>query len=418
MKVSFARVIFSLLLVIGINSYSDHALALELKGAAIYQELGKEYYIASLYVADRSQVGLTLLADDSAQKMKIKVIAKRWSARKWKAQWQNNIAINNPIDVDPELAEAIVNFTEFPLSSLRAGDEIIIDYVPDVGTRIYFNSHSVIVTKNKKLYSYLLNTWLGKFSPNRIFREKIEGSITPEAELLAKVNKVVSDKRIAEVSTWFVSEEEKRKAKREQEQLIAEALRKQKQDEIDKKKALAKIKADQAAKERKRLLAQQKQAEALKRKQQNKADSLEKNKQNSSARNQQELAEKQKHKALQNDLAMQDYYQQLYLWQLQSKINESVVYPPWAKQFSQQGLVKLTFATDRSSSLLNVVNKTTETSKILVQEVERRLGLALEGVPRPPELKGQKWSFTVHYVFDPAIKELEPLAEPKKPILL
>jgi hypothetical protein len=67
--------------------------------------------------------------------------------------------------------------------------------------------------------------------------------------------------------------------------------------------------------------------------------------------------------------------------------------------------------------LLNVVNKTTDTSKILVQEVERRLRLALEAVPRPPALKGQRWSFTVQYVFDPAVKELAPIAKPKEPKL-
>ena len=406
---------------IGIALNSHQVLALELKGAAIYQELGKEYYIASLYLADPSQDALESLGRDQAQQMKIKVIAKRWSTRKWKAQWQNNIAINNAIDTDPKLAQAIANFTDFPLKSLRAGDEVIIDYVPNIGTRIYFNSHSVVTTDDIRLYSYLLNTWLGKFSPNRIFREKIAGIISPETELLVQIDKAVSDKRILEAGAWFVSKEEKREAKRQQELLIAEELKKQKQEEINKRKALAKKKSEEQAKEKKRLLAQQKQADDLKRKQQSKMISLEKQKQNSDQQYRQKLADKkklvdkQKSQTLQNDLAMQDYYQQEYLWQLQSKINESVVYPPWAKQFSQKGPVELTFATDRSANLLNLVNKTPDTSKILVQEVERRLKLALEAMPRPPALKGERWSFTVKYLFDPSIKELVPLPKPKKP---
>ena len=406
---------------IGIALNSHQVLALELKGAAIYQELGKEYYIASLYLADTSQDALESLGRDQAQQMKIKVIAKRWSTRKWKAQWQNNIAINNAIDTDPKLAQAIANFTDFPLKSLRAGDEVIIDYVPNIGTRIYFNSHSVVTTDDIRLYSYLLNTWLGKFSPNRIFREKIAGIISPETELLVQIDKAVSDKRILEAGAWFVSKEEKREAKRQQELLIAEELKKQKQEEINKRKALAKKKSEEQAKEKKRLLAQQKQADDLKRKQQSKMISLEKQKQNSDQQYRQKLADKkklvdkQKSQTLQNDLAMQDYYQQEYLWQLQSKINESVVYPPWAKQFSQKGPVELTFATDRSANLLNLVNKTPDTSKILVQEVERRLKLALEAMPRPPALKGERWSFTVKYLFDPSIKELVPLPKPKKP---
>lgn len=414
---SFSRLIYSLILVIGINLYSFQVLALELKGATVYQELGKEYYIASLYITDSSQDILESLAADKGQQMKIKVTAKRWSARKWKAQWQNNIAINNAVDTDPELAKAIVSFTEFPLKSLRAGDEVVIDYVPNIGTSIHFNSHHVVTTDSVKLYSYLLNTWVGKFSPNRIFREKIAGIISAETELLVRAGETVSKDRIAEVSTWFVSEEEKREAKRQQELLIAEELRKQKQIELDKKKAqekkkaLAKKKAEQEAKRKNLILAQKKKDEELKRKQKNSATSAENNKKISSVKNQKQLTEKKK----KHDLAMQSYYQKIYLWQLQSKVNETVVYPPWAKQFSQKGPVELTFSTDRSANLLNLVNETPDTSKILVQEVERRLQLALEATPRPPLLKGNNWKFSIEYLFSPSTRELEPLPKPKKP---
>lgn len=414
MILSFYRVIYSLVFVIGINLYSDQVFALELKGAAIYQELGKDYYIASLYVTDSSQDALVLLADGKGQQMKIKVVAKRWSARKWKAQWQNNIAINNAVDADPKLAKSIVSFTEFPLNSLRAGDELIIDYVPNIGTSIYFNSHEVVTTKNIKLYSYLLNTWLGKFSPNRMFRESIAGISSPKTELLVRTDEAISKSRIAEVSTWFVSEEEKKKANKQQELLIAEELSKQKQDRINKNKALAKKQSEQAAKQKKIILVQQRKSEELQKKK-SKENNLENQKKSSDAKDQQRRAEKQKKKKQQYDLAMQEYYQKLYLWQLQSKVNESVVYPPWAKQFSQQGPVKLTFSTDRSANLLNLVNKTPDTSKILVQEVERRLSLALEATPRPALLKGDSWDFSINYLFSPSIKELEPLAKPKKP---
>jgi len=406
---SFHRFIYSLILIVGVNLYSAQILALELKGAATYQELGKDYYIASLYVTDSSQDTLELLAADKGQQMKIKVIAKRWSARKWKAQWQNNIAINNVVDADPGLAKAIVSFTEFPVSSLRAGDELIIDYVPNIGTTIHFNNHFVVTTKNKKLYAYLLNTWLGKFSPNRIFREKITGITIPEIELLIMADKSVTKDRIAEVSSWFVNEEETREANRKKELLIAEELKRQKQQELKQqelinRKALAKKKSDEKAKQEALLAAQKNQANERQRQQQSKANNLEKQKQ---------LAAKKKRQ--QHAKAMQGYYKQLYLWQLQSKVNESVIYPPWAKQFSQQGPVELAFTTDRSSSLFNLVNNTPDTSKILVQEVERRLRLALEAIPRPAALKGDSWSFTIHYVFDPRVKELEPLPQPKKP---
>jgi hypothetical protein len=48
------------------------------------------------------------------------VIAKRWSARKWKAQWQNNIAINNSEAIDAELMAQLSHFTQFPKASLKS----------------------------------------------------------------------------------------------------------------------------------------------------------------------------------------------------------------------------------------------------------------------------------------------------------
>lgn len=412
MILSFSRIIYSFILVFGINLYSAQVFALQLKGVATYQELGKDYYIASLNVTDSSQDALELLAADKGQQMKIKVIAKRWSSRKWKAQWQNNIAINNVVDVDPNLAKAIVSFTEFPLDSLRAGDELIIDYVPNIGTTIHFNNYLVVATEDKKLYAYLLNTWLGKFSPNRIFREKMTGISIPETDLLIMANKSVSKNRIAEVSTWFVSEEEKRKASREKELLAIEAKEKERQKKLSVDLALAKKLSEEKSKQEALQLAQKKKSESLK--QQSKASSLEKQqkKNRELKKKQQQLAAKKQKQYAQS---MQSYYQKMYLWQLQSKINESVIYPPWAKQFSHKGPVELSFTTDRSSNMINLINNTPDTSNILVQEVERRLRLALESVPRPEPLRGDSWGFTVNYLFSPSANELEPLPEPKKP---
>jgi hypothetical protein len=367
---SVPRYICNLILTISISLLSSPVFALELKGIANYQALGKSYYIASLYVDDITQDLSEQLAQNKPQKMVIKVTAKRWSSRKWKAQWQDNIAINNTADDELQLTRAIAIFTEFPMGSLRLGDEIVIEYTAALGTNIYFNSHHIITTNSPKLFQHLVNTWVGKYPPDRIFRDQIEGAVAPDSELLAQLDQPVSEKRIAQVATWFITEEQKQAAQRLKEQLIAEELRKLEQAETERQ---ARILASQTLKE-----------ELIKK---------------------QQLVSEPKSLSLQQDLAMQDYYQELYLWLLQDKINESVVYPPWAKQFSYEGPVELSFATDSDARLLNVVNKTPETSLILSQEVGRRLQLALEVVTRPPELRGERWSFTVKYEFDPAVEK-------------
>ena len=104
---------------------------------------------------------------------------------------------------------------------------MIIDYLPGEGTRVYFNTHEVISTDDNKLYSYLLNTWLGRFSLNRVFREKIAGASVPEYALLVKGNEALTQARIDEVDAWFISQEEKIRAVQAQELLIANIIEKQ-----------------------------------------------------------------------------------------------------------------------------------------------------------------------------------------------
>ena len=384
----FLSTLYSLIIIIGINTYSSQVLSLDLtsepklkiKGVATYHALGKDYYIASIYVTDASQGVLALLADNQRQKMKIKVVTKRWSARKWKAQWQNNIVINNEVNTDPDLAQAIIDFTEFPKRGLRGADEVIIDYIPGEGTRVYFNTHEVITTENIKLYSYLANTWLGKFSLNRDFREKIAGASVLEYELLVKANETLAQTRIDEVDAWFISKEEKRRIERAQ--------------ELAKSRAIAQKKFDKAAKQKEMLLAEQKKEELQKKTQ---------------------AIEKPKRRSLQYQMAMQDYYQQLYLWQLQSKVNESVVYPEWTEEFSNKVLVEVSFATDLTGDFLNFVNKTPDVSNVLVQEVVNRILLALKESLRPAKLEGNRWSFTIRYLFDPTLKKAKRLTKPQQP---
>lgn len=385
------HVLFSLTLIIGINSYSLPALSLDMsqapelkiKGVAAYDALGQEYYIASLYVTDASQDALALLAENQRQRMKIKVTAKRWSVRKWKAQWLDNIVINNQPNADPSLEQAIATFTEFPKNNLLAADEVIIDYLPGEGTRVYFNTHEVISTSDRKLYTYLLNTWLGKFSLNRTFREKIAGISAPEYALLVKGNETLSQARIDEVDAWIFSQGERKQALQAQELLIANLIEQQRE--------LERINFENAAKQKAMRLAESKKVAPKP-----------------------EKARKPKN-SLQYQMAMQDYYQQLYLWRLQTMVNEEVVYPEWTESLPSEALVEISFATNLKGDLLNVANKTPDVSHVLVQTVVSSILLALKESQRPADLEGNRWSFTIRYHFDTSNKQVASLPKPQEP---
>ncbi len=421
---SYIRLVFLFLLTGSVyaeelsSDFSDADLSI--RGAAIYQELGRDYYVGSLYLADKTSASNTLLDYAGRQRIKIKVIAKRWSARKWKAQWQNNIAINNSETINAELMEQLSHFTQFPKSSLKKLDEILIDYFPETGSKVTFNGHIVLETSNKDFYKAILNTWLGKFSPNRVFREKISGQIAVEEQLIVLSASLVDEKRIAKVANWFVGstnitldpEKERQQVQRLQKEKNAKLKADQeKKEQLAEKQAeekrLALAKAEKIEQERKRKAWLAKQVAEKKRKLEQKKLAQEK-----LARQklmQQKLAQEKAEKERQNKQNQQDYLYKLYQYELQSKINESVQYPPWARQFNQEGKVIIDFTLDRSGSLLSLEKHRSLASKILLQEVEKRLALIIETHLAPKDLIGESWPFSVQYEFK--------LSQPEQPII-
>lgn len=393
-----------------------------IKGVAVYEELGIEYYVASISLANDSLEGKELLQFNGNQSIKIKVTTKRWSARKWKAQWQNNIAINNEPTSDINLIENLAHFTQFPRGSLQHGDEVIVSYY-DGGSHVTFNGHSVLTTANKNFYSYILNTWLGKFSPNRIFREKLSGNHSLDPKLLALSQETVELNRLENTKTWFsvdqakaekklqqerLAKKQKERVSKERNKLIANEealLKEQKRLEAIKTKKILQEKAEKKA----RILAEEKarkikeqQKKALERKQ--RLAWLEKQKKLALI-----AAEKEKQRALNE----QKYLYELYQWQLQVKLNEVVVYPPWARQFNQEGSVSLEFNLNRAGNLSAMNSNNSLASKILVQEVEKRLNFVVESYPVPKDLKGNHWAFSINYIFDLRKSEQEILTKPQ-----
>lgn len=413
--VSFTRPLFSVF--VGLL-LSLQLQALEVKGIASYQELGVEYYVASLHLKDVGYNSAEILNYEGWQRLKIKVTAKRWSARKWKAQWQNNIAINNLVSDQAALNRQLALFTEFPKSSFVPNDEVIVEYLPEQGSLVTFNGHLVLKTADKQFYNYILNTWLGKFSPNRIFREQISGVQLPDAVLVNKSSQPASSQRIKAVEKWFLTAEEKRLAKlekdkeaerRRQEAIRADNIEKQKIAE-QKKRELQRQEQLLAAKRIAQLAREEKDQKAQQILQE-KAQAVEKDKQEK-----QRLALQEAELARLKILNQQKYFYQLYQWEVRTRVNETAAYPPWAKQFNHQGVVEIDFSVNRSRAISNLTHQGEDISPILQQEVEKRLRLAVEAIALPKGLKGEKWSFSLRYVFDLALTEQETLLKPLKPL--
>lgn len=396
MSVRLAKSLFSILVVLLLQpsfaSASDLNLDLKLIGAVEYEELGKLYYVAGYYEN----------ADLSRKSMLIKIKAKRWSLRKWRAQWQNNIAINNQTAYAETSKSDLLAFTELPQAPLRLNDEIRVDMSLDKGTQIYLNNGLLISASSTLLFNQLLNTWTGKFSPSRGFREKILGKVTIDGQLRNSLVEPIDERRINIVSEWKAEENRLallkiKKAQTEKEKLRQEAIKK----ENDRRAAIliAQKNKEAQANAQKKALAQAKQAQ-LRKEVLSKNKSDEKKSSNAVAQQQREK-KKQANAALKarKEKEQQGYLSALYHWNIQQAVDEAVVYPPWAKQFSQQGLVELDVFIDSTGTATRIIDHSLNASDILVQEVSKRLSLIVSELAKPAGLDASDHQFKIRYQF-------------------
>lgn len=383
--------------------FSQSSFALELNGIGSYKQLRKEFYIGALYLAKPSDNPEDILSDNNSKRMALKVTTKRWSPRRWSLQWQNDIAINNSFDNDPELTNQLMLFTGFLDDKLIAGDEIIIDYIPTVGTTASINGITIIKTKTSKFFNNLLNVWIGKLPPSGEFKTHILGiNNQEEADLQKRYNQIsYNDARSNVIASWIQSRKDA---------LLAE----QRKKEEAKKKALAakKAKADQA--KQAQLAAKKKQSEKQKTyvapKKIAKKKVISKKKKIASAA---PISSKKKSK---KEIAQENkYYLELYRWELIREIRNAVEYPEWAKKFGQKGTVSLSFMVNRKAEVSDVSGKNPDISVLLVSELHRAILAVVPFILPPDALPGNSWKMNIDYVFDPKTDRQKFIKKPKKP---
>ena len=95
---------------------------LTMNGLAAYEQLRKEYYIGALFLESLSSDPQVIRDMEGYKRMDLRITADQWSPRRFAQQWNQAILINNSEEVQQQLAEEIINFTNLPIEDLIAGD--------------------------------------------------------------------------------------------------------------------------------------------------------------------------------------------------------------------------------------------------------------------------------------------------------
>jgi len=385
-----------------------NATPLSLNGLATYSDLTKDYYVGALYLPAPESNGQKILNLNQRKLMKLLVTAKRWSARTWTQQWQGNIAINNHL-VAGELQKSLKRFTTLLKSDLLAGDLIMVDYDPAMGTQIFINQQLMLTSSDMTLFNALLATWIGKLPPSREFKSRIL-SLATDTQTAAATQKlytnVVPNERQNAIKHWLLTPDQ-----------IAQA----KENERQKTRQLQFIKARLHAQKEAQKKAREAQAQHLKQvaKLQAAKTLLDKNRQKAkqlATKQAHERRKKYAHKKREKESKLEaSYYRDLYVWQLRKSIRDKITYPAWAREFNQEGIVDVFFTVNAQGKVIDIEVDENKAPKLLIGEVVKSIKNTSGQVLPPKKLKGSHWKISVNHSFNFSSKEQTLLVPPSKP---
>ena len=157
-----------------------------LNGLALEQQFNKDQYIAAVYSERLANDAGTLLNNSIPRSLEVRVIAERLSARRFRNQWMEGIAINNAGNTLTGQAENMVTFANLFKGRLVAGDRLRVDFAADTGTTsVSLNDIMLGMIEDKDFFNTLLRAWIGPVPPSTDFRDGLMGSGQVDSGLLA-----------------------------------------------------------------------------------------------------------------------------------------------------------------------------------------------------------------------------------------
>ncbi|MCV6613426.1 MAG: TonB family protein [Cellvibrionaceae bacterium] len=144
-----------------------------LNGVASYSKLGKERFLAGLYLEQSSGDAEAILSASGPQKMEMRITARRLFSRSLAKLWIESMAINNSADTLAAQAEAMVKFSKLIKRSLYSGDQLQVHRRADGHTYLQLNGQALGKIEQAGFFQTLLRSWLGQVPLSSSFKAQL-----------------------------------------------------------------------------------------------------------------------------------------------------------------------------------------------------------------------------------------------------
>ncbi len=143
---------------------------LTLRGVALHKHYFKDSYIAAFYSLNKIDGPQQAITDAGPKRMWLYFLRSVDNLREY---WEDAIDSNNPPQIVEREQISISQFFKMVNLPLREGDTLVLDFVPNVGTRVIIKGNLKGLIKGNEFYDLVLKTWMGRSPPSEKFRKDL-----------------------------------------------------------------------------------------------------------------------------------------------------------------------------------------------------------------------------------------------------
>jgi hypothetical protein len=134
--------------------------ALVLNGAGIRKKLFMKIYVCALYLTAKRTAASEILADPEAKRIVMSFLYKEVGVERQVEGWNKGFRDNNSGEELKGLQDRINLFNSL-FTTVRKGDVIRFDYMPEEGTQVWINDILNGIVPGEDFFAALLKIWLG-----------------------------------------------------------------------------------------------------------------------------------------------------------------------------------------------------------------------------------------------------------------
>ena len=184
-----------------VSLFSPLASAMELQGAAIYQRLNNDVYIASIHSGNSNSNAW--LNSSAPLRLEMRILALELSPRRFYRLWNEGLAINLSQRQMNEQVDELTRFMYLLKDDLLEGDHVVMSN--ETGkTRVSVNGVELLVVDSPKMVKSLLNVWIGKYPRSQQFKDRlINMSASDRSAMKSRLAGMQFDQeRVAVIEGW------------------------------------------------------------------------------------------------------------------------------------------------------------------------------------------------------------------------